>query len=410
MCAAKAPIAVTGLGLITPGGQGTEATWEAVCAGRSLATRDPALDGLPVDFTCRLPFPEEDFDRAIGRKSWRMGRFTKLGVLAAREAVRDAGLDPAAWHGARVATVIGCGMGGTDKWEEQYERLERRGPTRVSPLAIPMIVPNLAAGEVTIDLHARGISMAPATACASGATAIALARDLLAADLCDVVVAGGTEAAISRLSVTSFWRMGALSVRTGAVAEASRPFAPDRDGFVMAEGAGVLVLERIADAVARGARPHALLAGCGSTSDAHHPTAPPELADGAEAALRTALDEAGLAPADVDHVSAHGTSTPLNDATEAALIARALPHSPSVTAAKGVLGHTLGAAGAIEAALTILAIQHHRVPPIANLQAPAPEFDIDCVTKEPRRQQIRTAVSHSFGFGGHNVVLAFTAA
>lgn len=406
----RTPIAVTGLGLLTPGGEGAEATWEAVCAGRSLATRDPALDGLPVDFSCRLPLPEEDIDRAVGRKSWRMGRFAKLAVLAAREAVRDAGLDPATWQGTRVATVIGCGMGGTEKWEEQYLRLDRHGPGRVSPLTIPMIIPNLAAGEVSIDLGARGVGLAPATACASGATAIALARDLLAGGLCDVAVAGGTEAAVSRLCVTGFWRMGALSERADAVAGASRPFAADRDGFVLAEGAGVLVLERAADAAARGARPRALLAGCGSTSDAHHPTAPPEGAHGAEAALRTALHEAGLAPDDVDHVNAHGTSTPLNDATEAALIARALPHRPSVTATKGVLGHTLGAAGAIEAALTILTLQHGRVPPIANLQAPAPEFDIDCVTKQPRPQHIRAALSHSFGFGGHNVVLAFTTA
>ncbi|GHE15378.1 beta-ketoacyl-[acyl-carrier-protein] synthase family protein [Streptomyces alanosinicus] len=409
MTPARPPIAVTGLGLLTPAGEGAEATWAAVCAGHSLAARDPALNGLPVDFSCRLPLQDEDIDRAIGRTSWRMGRFAKLAVLAAREAVRDAGLDPANWQGARVATVIGCGMGGTEKWEEQYARLDRHGPDRVSPLAIPMIIPNLATGEVSIDLHAHGISVAPATACASGATAIALARDLLAADLCDVAVAGGAEAAISRMGVTGFWRMGALSERTGAIGEASRPFAADRDGFVIAEGAGVLVLERAADAAARRARPRVLLAGCGSTSDAHHPTAPPDTAHGADAALRTALDEAGLAPYDVDHVNAHGTSTPLNDATEAALIARALPHRPSVTANKGVLGHSLGAAGAIEAALTILTIQHRHVPPIANLQAPAPDFDIDCVTKQPRHQDVRTAVSHSFGFGGHNVVLAFTA-
>ena len=403
-------VAITGLGLITPGGQGAEATWDAVCAGRGTATSDAALAGLPVDFSCRAPASDEELGRRIGRRSWRMGRFAKLAVLAAREAVRDAGLDPATWDGARVATVVGCGMGGMEKWEEQYQRLERRGPDLVSPLAIPMIIPNLGAGEVSIVLHARGISLAPATACASGATAIALARDLLAADLCDVAVAGGVEAAVSRLSVTGFWRMGALSERTGAPAEASRPFAADRDGFVLAEGAGILVMERTADAAARGVRPRALLAGCASTSDAHHPTAPPEGAHGAEAALRAALDEAGLSPYDVDHVNAHGTSTPLNDATEAALIARVLPHRPSVTAPKGVLGHTLGAAGAIEAALTVLTIQHRRVPPIANLQAPAPEFDLDCVTKQPRHQDVGTAVSHSFGFGGHNVVLALTRA
>ncbi|GGP45221.1 beta-ketoacyl-[acyl-carrier-protein] synthase family protein [Streptomyces abikoensis] len=403
------PVAVTGLGLVTPAGDGVDATWEAVLDGRGTAARDPLLDGLPMDFSCRVPLGEDDLDRRVGRTSWRMGRPAKLAVLAAREAVRDAGLDPAAWDGSRVATVMGCGMGNMEQVEEQYRRLGRRGPDAVSPLAIPMIIPNLGAGEVSIDLKARGPNLAPATACASGATAIAVARDLLVSGACDVAVAGGVEAAISRLSTTGFRNMGALSGRTDAPGEASRPFAPDRDGFVMAEGAGVLVLERVGDAAARGARPRALLTGCGSASDAHHPTAPPEGAPGAEAALRTALGGAGLASYEIDHVNAHGTSTPLNDATEAALIARVLPHRPSVTAPKGVLGHTLGAAGAIEAALTVLTIQHRLVPPIANLTAPAPEFDIDCVTKQPRRQDVRAAVSHSFGFGGHNVVLVLTA-
>ncbi|MCS0638603.1 beta-ketoacyl-[acyl-carrier-protein] synthase family protein [Streptomyces sp. LP05-1] len=409
MARATSPVAVTGLGLFTPAGDSAETTWATVCAGRSQAAPDPRLAGLPVDFSCRVPVPEEEVDRRVGRKSWRMGRAEKFAVLAAREAVRDAGLDPKSWDGARVATIIGCGMGGGEKWEEQQARLQERGPDMVSPLLIPLIIPNLVSGGVSIDLGARGVSLTPASACASGATAIAVARDLLAADLCDIAVTGGAEAALGRLSTVGFWRMGALSERADDIGGASRPFAADRDGFVMAEGAGVLVLERVADATARGARPRALLAGCGSTSDAFHPTSPPEGAQGAEAALRAALAEAGLSPYDVDHVNAHGTSTPLNDATEAGLIARVLPHRPSVTGPKGVLGHTLGAAGAIEAALTVLTIQHRRVPPIANLQAPAPAFDIDCVTKQPRRQDVRTAVSHSFGFGGHNVVLALTA-
>ncbi|MBU6533027.1 beta-ketoacyl-[acyl-carrier-protein] synthase family protein [Streptomyces mayonensis] len=404
----RRPVAITGLGLVTPGGEGAAATWDAVCAGNGTAAPDPVLTGLPVDFSCRVPLTEEELDRRIGRRSWRMGRSAKLAVLAAREAVRDAGHRPADWDGARVATVLGCGMGCVDRWEEQGRRLAERGPDFVSPLAIPLVLPNLGTGEVSIDLGARGVSLAPATACASGATALALARDLLAADLCDVAVAGGVEAGVSRLSTTGFWRMGALSERRDAPAGASRPFAADRDGFVVGEGAGVLVLERTADAVARGKPPRALLAGCGSTSDAHHPTAPAPDGRGAEAALRTALAEANLDPQDVDHVNAHGTSTALNDATEADLIARVLPHRPSVTAAKGVLGHGLGAAGAVEAALTVLTLQHRRVPPIANLEAPAPGFDLDCVLKEPRRQEVRAAVSHSFGFGGHNVVLVLT--
>ncbi|MFE1027045.1 beta-ketoacyl-[acyl-carrier-protein] synthase family protein [Streptomyces sp. NPDC058818] len=405
------PVAVTGLGLITPAGEDTGATWDTVRRGAgTAAAHDPALAGLPVDFSCRVPLCRDDLDRRVGRTAWRMSRNAVLAVLAAREAVHDAGLDARTWDGDRVAVVIGCGLGADAVREEQARRLAERGADMVSALTIPQIIPNMAAGEVSIDLGARGPGLAPATACASGATAVAVARDLLAAGRCDVAVAGATEAAVTPLTTTGFWRAGALSRRTDAVTGASRPFAADRDGFVMAEGAGVLVLERTADAATRGARVRALLVGCGSTSDAHHPTAPAPDGRGAEAALRTALAEAGLAPHDVDHVNAHGTSTTANDAAESALIARVLPHRPSVTAPKGVLGHSLGAAGAVEAALTVLTLQHSTVPPVANLDAPAPGFDIDCVTKEPRRQDVRIAVSHSFGFGGHNVVLALARA
>ncbi|WP_432058347.1 beta-ketoacyl-[acyl-carrier-protein] synthase family protein [Streptomyces sp. bgisy022] len=405
-----APVAVTGLGLVTPAGVDAATTWDTVCRGTGTATRDPALAGLPVDFSCRVPLSPDALARRVGRAAWRMSRNAALAVLAAREAVRDAGLDPRAWDGDRVAVVVGCGLGADAVREEQAGRLAERGADLVSALTIPQIIPNMAAGEVSIDLGARGPGLAPATACASGATAVAVARDLLASGQCDIAVAGATEAAVTPLATTGFWRAGALSRRAGAPAEASRPFAVDRDGFVMAEGAGVLVLERTEDAAARGARVRARLVGCGSTSDAHHPTAPAPDGRGAEAALRTALADAGLAPGDVDHVDAHGTSTPLGDAGEAALIARVLPHRPSVTAPKGVLGHSLGATGAVEAALTVLTLQHGTVPPVANLDAPAPGLDIDCVTKSPRRQDVRVAVSHSFGFGGHNVVLALTRA
>ncbi|MGY0070549.1 beta-ketoacyl-[acyl-carrier-protein] synthase family protein [Streptomyces sp. QTS137] len=404
------PVAVTGLGLVTSAGEGADATWDAVCRGVGTAAHDPELAALPVDFSCRVPLSREALGRRVGRTAWRMSRNAQLAVLAAREAVHDAGLGPGTWNGDRVAVVIGCGLGADAAREEQARRLEERGADMVSALTIPLIIPNMAAGEVSIDLGARGPSLAPATACASGATAVAVARDLLATGQCDVAVAGATEAAVTPLTAAGFWRAGTLARRTDAVAGASRPFAADREGFVLAEGAGILVLERTADAAARGARTRARLVGCGSTSDAHHPTAPAPDARGTERALRTALADAGLTPHDVGHVNAHGTSTPLNDAGEAALIARVLPHRPSVTAPKGVLGHSLGAAGAVEAALTVLTLQHRTVPPIANLRAPAPGFDIDCVTGGPRRQDVRVAVSHSFGFGGHNVVLALARA
>lgn len=410
-----AAVAVTGLGMITPAGVGREATWAGVRRARSTAATDPELKGCPVDFSCRIPAMTPEQGRIGGGKAWRMGRFTQLAVLAAREAVADAGLDPASWNGARVAVVIGSGLAGAAHLETQTLRHHQGGPDLVSPALVPMLISNMAAGEVSADLGAHGPSLATETACASGATALAVARDLLLSGACDIAVAGGAEAAVTPVVATGFARMGALSGRVDEPALASRPFAADRDGFVIAEGAAVLVLERTADAAARGKRGYAHLAGAGLTSDAHHPTAPAPGGEYAEAALRAALAEAGLSPADVDHVNAHGTSTPLNDRTEAELIARVLPHGPSVTAAKGVLGHSLGAAGAVEAALTALTIRDSRIAPIANLGAredgsdSGSGFAIDCVTGAVREQRVEAAVSHSFGFGGHNVVLVLTA-
>ncbi|MCY0925538.1 beta-ketoacyl-[acyl-carrier-protein] synthase family protein [Streptomyces sp. H27-H1] len=408
-------VAVTGLGMITPAGIGREDTWAGVLRARSTAATDPELKDCPVDFACRIPAMTPEQGRIGGGKAWRMGRFTQLAVLAAREAVADAGLDPTSWDGARVAVVIGSGLAGAAHLETQTLRHHQSGPDLVSPSLIPMFIPNMAAGEVSADLGAHGPSLATETACASGATALAVARDLLLSGACDIALAGGAEAAVTPVVATGFARMGALSGRVEQPAAASRPFAADRDGFVIAEGAAVLVLERTADAAARGRRGYAHLAGAGLTSDAHHPTAPSPGGEYAEAALRAALAQAGLSPADVDHVNAHGTSTPLNDRTEAELIARVLPHGPSVTAPKGVLGHSLGASGAVEAALTALAIRDSRVAPIANLAAgdsgcgSGSPFDIDCVTGTVREQRVSVAVSHSFGFGGHNVVLVLTA-
>ncbi|MEU6663858.1 beta-ketoacyl-[acyl-carrier-protein] synthase family protein [Streptomyces sp. NPDC046821] len=403
-------VAITGLGLITPAGVGREATWQGVLRGRSLAAQDPELKELPVDFSCRVPYMTPDQARIGGGKSWRMGQFTRLAVLAAREAVADAGFAGGDWDGARVAVVIGSGLAGAVHLEEQSARMLQEGPERVAPTLIPMLISNMAAGEVALDLGARGPSLATESACASGASALAVARDLLLSGACDIAVAGGTEAAITPVITTGFHRMGALSSRGDEPAAASRPFAADRDGFVIAEGAAICVLERPADARSRGRRSYALLAGAGQSTDAHHPTAPAPGGAVAESALRTAIADAGLAPGDIDHVNAHGTSTSLNDRAEAELIARVLPHGPSVTAPKGVLGHSLGAAGAIEAALTALTIHHGKVPPIANLTPENLGFPLDCVTGTPRPQDVRAAVTHSFGFGGHNVVLALTSA
>ncbi|MGW1708627.1 beta-ketoacyl-[acyl-carrier-protein] synthase family protein [Streptomyces sp. NPDC002206] len=399
-------VAVTGVGLVTPAGADEHAFWAGLCAGRSMARRCDELAGLPVDFAC--PVDGIDLDLVVGGRSvWRMGRFVKLALIAARQAVADAGLSPEAWDGSRVGVVVGVGVGGVSLLVDNVRKLDDAGPEAVSPLLVPMMIPNAAAGEVAIELRAQGPSLAPATACASGSTAIAVARDLLTSGRCDTVVAGGAESVLTPLVVAAFAKMGALSTRTSDPAGASRPFAADRDGFVLGEGAAMLVLERTADARARGGRLRALLTGAGSSTDARHPTAPTPDGCGAQQAVEAALYEAGWTPRDVDHINAHGTSTPLNDAMETELVSRLFPHRPSVTAAKGVIGHTLAAAGAIEAVATVLTLEHGIVPPIANLDALPDGWDLDCVTKEPRRQDVRRAVSHSFGFGGHNVALAF---
>ncbi|MFD5317799.1 beta-ketoacyl-[acyl-carrier-protein] synthase family protein [Streptomyces sp. NPDC127098] len=399
-------VVVSGVGAITPAGVGVAATWEGVCRGLGTATRDPALAGLPVDFSCRVP--GEDIGAGLGvRNLWRMERFTRLALVAAVEAVGDAGLDPATWDGARVGVVVGCGMGGMHAMREQERRLTEQGPDWVSPALIPMMLPNMAAGEIALALGARGPSLAAVTACASGASAVATAREWLVAGRCDVVVAGGAESATTPLMVTGFQRAGTLSRRGEDPAGASRPFAADSDGFVMAEGAAVLVLERMRDLRARGGRARAVLAGCGVSTDAHHPTAPHPEGRGAEAAVRAALAQAGAEARDVEHVNAHATSTRQGDTAEGRMIERVFPHGPSVTSAKGALGHGLGAAGAVEAVLTVLSVERGVVPPTANVGAPAPDLAIDLVVKKPRERPVPVAVSDSFGFGGHNVALVF---
>ncbi|MFE2033746.1 beta-ketoacyl-[acyl-carrier-protein] synthase family protein [Streptomyces scopuliridis] len=400
-------IAITGLGMITPAGNDTDSTWHGVCAGVSPAHRVPELNGCAVDFACTVD--GIDLDAAIGgRTAFRMGRYVKFALLAAREAVADAGLDPTRWDGTRVAVVVGTSSGGSASLTEQSVALDRRGPEATSPSGILLTIPNMPAAEIAIKMRATGPSMAPCTACSSGVTALSVARDLLSTGQCDIAVAGATESIVFPVAITGFVRSGAAALAGPGDDPAllCRPFASDRAGLVLGEGAAIMVLEREPDARARGAEPRALLAGAGATTDAHHPTSPHPSGAVAQRAVEVALRDAGWSPYDVEHVNAHGTSTPLNDATEAALISRVYPHRPPVTAPKGVLGHCMGAAGAIEAGLTVLTLQHGVVPPIANLDAPAVEFDIDCVTKQPLRRRIDRAVSHSFGFGGHNAVLA----
>ncbi|MFG2463568.1 beta-ketoacyl-[acyl-carrier-protein] synthase family protein [Streptomyces sp. NPDC048523] len=401
-------IAVTGLGLVTPGGIGTGPSWAAVSEGRSAAAYDPELEGGPVRMSARVP--GFDPDRLLGgRKAHRLDRFTQFVLVAAREALHDADLDPQTWDGARVGVVLGCADGGPATVEAQHDVLRDEGPGRVSPLLLPMQLPNMMAGQTAIEFGATGPNLVVATACASGATAIGTARDLLLLGRCDVVLAGGSEAMITPLVMAGFAQMGALSTRDDDPPSASRPFDAERDGFVAGEGSGVLVLERLADARARGARVRARLVGYGASADARHITAPHPEGVGFGAAMRVALADAGACPGDVEHINAHGTSTPLNDLAEARMLRRLLPGSTLVTSTKGATGHLLGAAGAVEAAFTVLTIERGLVPPTANLKNLDPEIDL-AVATDPTVRRVDLALSNSFGFGGQNAVLAFASA
>ena len=404
-----AAIAVTGAGLVSAAGIGVDSSWRTICAGVSVAKRDPVLAGLPVDISCTVP----DFEPAtqVGRRSKLIhDRFVQLTIAAAREAVAGSGLDPRTWDGARVGVVIGCGLGGVSTWERQHRVLLDDGPATVSALLIPMLVPNMVAGHLAMEFGAHGPNFVTATACASGATAIGVARQLLRDNSCDVVIAGGGEAGVSPLITTGFAQMGALSRRLDDPQAASRPFDADRDGFVIGEGSGVLVLEREPDARARGATVLARLAGYGATADAYHMTAPDPEGTQVRRALRIALTDAGVTGDEVDHVNAHGTSTPLNDAAEARALTDVVGAGAAVTSVKGVIGHALGAAGAIEAVCTVLAVRDGIVPPTANLDSQDAAIDLDVVHKTARRQRVDVAVSDSFGFGGQNAVLVFTSA
>ena len=401
--------AVTGLGLVTPAGIGVLESWKAICAGKSTASVDPELEGMPVDFTCRVP--GFDADELLGRRTaWRLDRYVHLALVAAREAIQDSGLDPKEWDSSRVGVVMGNALGGVRTFEEQHNSLLKDGAKGVSSMLIPMMGINMVAGYIAIDCGAQGPNMVTTTACASGSTAIGTARELLRTGRCDIVIAGGAEAGLTRPVLAGFTRMGALSGRVDDPQAASRPFDGDRDGFVAAEGAGILVLERMEHAQARRANIRARIIGYGASADAHHATAPDPTGDGVEKAMRMALHDAGIEPREVGHINAHGTSTPPGDVSEATAIRRVFSDGPSVTSIKGVTGHSLGAAGAIEAACTVLTIEQGRIPPTANLQRQDPAIDLDVVAGRPRLQRVPVATSNSFGFGGQNAVLVLAAA
>jgi 3-oxoacyl-[acyl-carrier-protein] synthase II len=401
-----ADVVVTGLGAVSAAGIGVDANWAGVCSGASTAIRCPLLADLPVQLACRVP--EFDARARYGvNVVRRTDRSTLLALMAAQEAVADAGLDPSTWDGARVAVVLGTSCGGHAVFEAAYRKFLTEGPKWVPPLLGVTGPMNLLAGYLSVPLRAYGPNFVVNTACASGVTALGTARQLLRADMCDVVVTGGAEAPLTGLLLSGLAQMGAVSRRHHDPAGASRPFDADRDGLVLAEGAGIAVLERAGDARARGAVPRAMVAGYGASADGYHMSAPDPQGAGAERAIRMALADAGIDGGDIDHVNAHGTSTPANDLTESLAINRVY-HRPAVTSTKGVTGHPLGAAGALESVYSVLALENGLVPPTANLEHQDPRIDLDVVAEKPREMPVAAVANHSFGFGGQNAVLVLT--
>ncbi len=404
-------VVVTGIGLVTPVGLTTDETWDALTNGRVGIGPITLFDA--AGFDSRIAGEVKGFDplRCMERKEARRAdRFTQFAAAAAQEALAHAALDITHDNGQRTAIIVGTAMGGIMTLAEEFEQLRTKGPGRVSPFLMPMMLPDMASGQLTIRLGARGPNYALVSACASGADAIGEAANMIARGDADVALAGGAEAPITPIAVAGFAAAKALSTRNDDPATASRPFAAGRDGFVIAEGCGLLVLEAEEHAKARGARILAEVAGYAATSDAFHITQPDEQGEGAARAMRLALERAGLQPDDVDYINAHGTSTPLNDRMETLAIKRAFgeyAYQVPISSTKSMIGHLLGAAGAVEAAVCVLAIERGVIPPTANYVEPDPECDLDYVPNLARAATVDVAMTNSFGFGGHNSCLIF---
>ena len=404
-------VVVTGLGAITPIGNDVSSYWEGLSTARNGVAGITLFDASR--HACRFAAEVKNFDPSGWlelKESKRWDRFCQFGVIAAKQAVAHAGLTIAESNQHRVGTAIGSGVGGLLMMETQAHVLKDRGPDRVSPFCVPMMIPNMATGLTAIALGAKGPSSAVATACAAGSNAIGDAYRLIQLGLADVMVAGGAESAITPLGVAGFASAKALSFRNDDPTTASRPFDAERNGFVIGEGAGVIVLESLEHAQARGAQILAEVVGYGMTCDAHHITSPTPGGVGGAEAMRLALKDARLEPEAVDYVNAHGTSTQANDSNETSAIKSALgdrAYRIPVSSTKSMTGHLLGGSGGIEAVAAVLAIEHNLVPPTINYQNPDPACDLDVVPNQAREHTLNVVLSNSFGFGGHNVCLAF---
>jgi len=402
-------VVVTGLGALTPLGLDLESTWSALLAGKSgagtIASFDPS--SLPVRIACELKGFDVD-DLIDKRESRKMDPSVHYGVAAALMAWKDSGLADSGFDARRVGAIIGSGVGGIQTLEAQHTVLMEKGPRRISPFFIPMLIPDMSSGVVSIMLGLKGPNFATVSACSSGAHAIGTAYRAIQHGDADAIVTGGTEAAISPLSVGGFAAMRAISTRNDEPERASRPFDAERDGFVLGEGAGIVVVEELEHAKRRGATIHAELKGYGATGDAFHMTAPAPDGAGMASAMAVAVADAGLAADYVQYINAHGTSTPLNDKLETAAIKAVFgSHAKelAISSTKSMTGHLLGAAGGIEFVFSVLAMERSTIPPTINHENPDPECDLDYVPNEPREADVTNVLSNSFGFGGHNCAI-----
>jgi 3-oxoacyl-[acyl-carrier-protein] synthase II len=403
------PVVVTGLGCVSPLGNTVSETWESLVAGRSGAGPITHFDAS--SHKTRFAAEVRDFDPAAlfgVRESRRMDRFTQFALAASLQALEQSGLAVDESNRDRIGVLIGSGIGGIGTLLEQVEVLRERGADRVSPFLIPMMIADTGPGTVAIHLGVRGPNMAVVTACATGSNAVGEAAEIIRRGAADVMLAGGSEAAIVPIAMAGLNVMGALSTRNDQPEGASRPFDRDRDGFLMGEGAAVLVLESLEHARGRGAAPLAVVSGYGTSDDAYHISAPSENGAGAALCMRLALENAGLSPQDIGYINAHGTSTPLNDKSETAAIKTVFAetaYSIPVSSTKSMTGHLLGASGALEALICVQALQAGLLPPTINYQTPDPECDLDYVPNAPRSVHPDHVMSNSFGFGGHNATL-----
>jgi len=403
-------VVVTGIGVISPVGTDIPTFWESLTTGRSGIRRYEAFDS--EIYECKIAGEVRNFEPAPffknPKSAKRTDRFTQFAVAASQFALDDAGVDLDKIDRNRFGVMLGSGIGGLRSMEDECKRLFERGPTRVSPFTIAMMISNMASGIVSMEFDLRGPNMCIVTACATANNSLGEAWRIIKFGDADAFLAGGCEATITPIGISGFAAMKALSLRNDEPAEACRPFDRDRDGFIMGEGAGIMVIEELEHAKARGARIYCELAGYGCTADAYHMTAPLPDGEGAARAMQIAMKHAKVNPEDIDYINAHATSTPIGDACETKAIKRALgdrAYKTPVSSTKSMTGHLLGAAGGIELAACALSIQHGVIPPTINLENPDPECDLDNVPNTARQAKIKVAMSNSFGFGGHNATL-----